>query len=1111
MLNLVRYRISIIHLLKTMHKISIPYKAVNLTFFDNNILLPLSEHSVIRIDSSMSRLANQFENAIQKKVLDKGYYSAVLEMNDGEGNHKKEKITIDFPASKDKISYPKFDLTFEYYYKTTEKGVWAVLPTLGIECFTEKEETLEKTVSDNIKLEFARKRRLTAVQNVVTSIWMEINDLEDDQLNLQFYTPSELERLNEKKKEKILPKVAQKLTFKHPVSFGREKELKQLADTLKGKFNKSCIVVGNSGVGKTALVWEMVRQAKKFGIKSDFYETTASTMIKELTQETGWQDNLVYLCRELSNEGDFLFVRNLLELFEVGQYEGNSISIAEYLRTFVGRGEVTLISECTDEEFAKIELRSPNFLSLFQIIRLEEPKEGLEDIIIQKVNQVANTSKVILEKEAIEETIRLNRRYTPYSGFPGKPIRFLESIILNNNRKYQKKSKKHLPKITIDRSTTIQHFCEETGMPEFMVNPALPMDLGQIQNYFQDNIFGQNAAVKSVTNLLASVKTALTRQGKPIASFLFVGPTGVGKTEMAKVLASFMFGSREKMIRFDMSEFSTPYAVMRLTGTSYFEDGLLTSTVKREPFCVLLFDEIEKASPTFYDLLLQLLSEGRLTDSQGKLVNFCSTIIIMTSNIGASNLQTNKISWSKEIDVTSVNEHFMSSVRKHFRPELYNRIDEVIPFQPLTKSDIRFIVDREIKIFKTREGIRYRNMDFYLEDEVFDYLGEMGYDPKYGARKLQRIVREELIIPLARKLNTFEYDEQLIVNISLWENQIIMDIDSDPLKFDLLLEELEMYQYADHAGDLRRSVQQLKEGSFFVKMLSDLDILESRKKKKPHKFWQNKKDAENYSLYLNTIQNLENLQEIIERHEDELSMACMDLMAYNTRLIDEIKAWEESYFEYKVELFNRVNPQSNVANFYLIGNNLNVFVKFYEELFKAKGFKYSAELMWFRDAYFNEMIDIEEEVENENGEFEKISIKKKRKEYVFTKFDFKAKKRFELPEALDRLVGMKIRVQGTCPHLFLFQENGMHVWEVSDSLKIKTEVFTFESDTVLENKTLHQNRIWTNKKTRRTYKEEHLNDVHFDVNREINNNKFLDFLLLILNKRFEAKLNEELL
>ncbi len=1090
-----------------MYKITIPYNAVQLQFFDNQVLVPLSEHSIIRIDSSMERLVRQFENAIQSQILNRGFYNVLLELLEGGAVViEKASITVDFPAAKDRFSYPKFDLVFDYFYKKTEKGIWAILPTLGLECFSEVEEQLEKNIKDSIKLEFARKRKLNAVQHILTSIWLQVVDLQKDILNFTAYTPPELLILEEKEKEKILPKVAQKLDFKKQITFGRVAELNLLANALKGKFNKSVLVVGKSGVGKTALIWEIARRAKEYDITAHFYETTASTMIKELTQSTGWQDNLVYLCRELSNEGNFLYIRNLLELFEVGQYEGNSVSMADYLRSFVGRGEVTIISECTDEELANIELRSPNFLSLFQIVRLEEPREDLETIITQKVQQISNTNKIVIEQAAIEETIRLNRRYTPYSGFPGKPIRFLESMLLS--KKIKNESQEN---IIITKTMAIQHFCEETGMPEFMVNPEKLMDFSKVQQFFADNIFGQKAAVNSVTNLLAAVKTALTRQGKPIASFLFVGQTGIGKTEMAKVLADFMFGSRTKMIRFDMSEFSTPYAVQRLTGMSYFEDGLLTSAVKREPFCVLLFDEIEKADDIFYDLLLQLLSEGRLTDSQGKLVNFCSTIIIMTSNIGATNSQASPISWSKEVDNQSVNSHFLNAVQKHFRPELFNRIDEVIAFQPLAKHDIRYIVNREIKLFRNREGIRYRNIDFYLEEEVFDFLGEMGYDPKYGARKLQRVIRELLIIPLARKLNTFEYDEQLVVNITLWDKQLTITIESDPLKFDLLLENLEMYQYADYSGDLRRSLQSLKEGNFFVKLLSDLDILENKKRKYPETFWKNEKEAESYVLSMHTVQELEDLITEIETYEEELSMACMNLRPYNPRFIEGIKAWESTYFDYKVALFNRVNPQSNQAKFYLIGEHLDVFIQFYEALFNEKGYKYSAKLIWYQEAYFNEIIEENIVSSGENGTSESLIIKRKRESYRFTDFDLKSAVTFDNTILEDKLIGVEFTLTGSCPALFLLQESGLQEWLISNTLTARAFIFVESNNAPLAAKDLHSKAFWAHKKARRIYKHEHLWDSTFDINREITKNKFLDYLLVILNERFEAKLNEVLL
>ena len=349
--------------------------------------------------------------------------------------------------------------------------------------------------------------------------------------------------------------------------------------------------------------------------------------------------NMALLCQELSANSDILFIRNFLELFEVGKYIGNDVSMADYMRSYISRGEVSVITECTDEEFSRIQLKSPNYTSFFQVIKMEEPKKDLDEIIVKKVNSLAGKHSIKSDKDAIKETIRLNRRFTPYAGFPGKPIRFLESILINVNTK----------KRLIDGQFIISSFCNETGMPQFMIDPEITLDVEKIKSRFNENVFGQEEAVESIANLMASVKTALTRTGKPIASFLFVGPTGVGKTEMAKVLAEFMFGSREKMLRFDMSEFSDPWSVLRLTGESYFKDGLLTSAVRREPFSVLMFDEIEKAHPDFFDLLLQILGEGRLTDSGGKLVNFCSTIIIMTSNIGAGSMHGSPIGWKQGV------------------------------------------------------------------------------------------------------------------------------------------------------------------------------------------------------------------------------------------------------------------------------------------------------------------------------------------------------------------------------------------------------------------------------------------------------------------------------
>ena len=611
-------------------KITIPFYAFTLHLQSGSkVTTALSDKQVMRFGQPISVFAGQYAELLQRKILDKGQYRQILEEY-RDGDFFKDQLLVEFPAAPNGLSYPAFQLEFDFFFNKREDGFWGVVPTLSLESFASTYPKLQKRLEDAIRLDFVRNQRLQAVQEIVSAIWYPETELKQVELDLQIPSLQTLEQAEEQGTEKLLPQVAKFLEIKNRVVYGRETELDQFARILKGKFGQNVLLVGPSGVGKTALVWELARQMKRRKIKGKIWETTASTLIKELMRDTGWQENFALLCRELTGGSDRLFLRNLMELFEVGKSEGNDVSMAEYLRNYLSRGEVCLLSECTEEELARIQLKTPNYLSLFHIIRLEEPKENLKTIIQKKVKDIARFQKVQIRLDAIQEVIRLNKRYTPYAGMPGKPIRFLESLLLHQ---------KTIAGNKIGRSEVIRNFCEETGLPLFMVDPSLPMHPKKIKDAFNQQVFGQKKAVNGVVDMLTNVKMALTRSGKPIASFLFVGPTGVGKTELAKVLAEFMFGQREKMIRFDMSEFSTAFSVMRLLGTDFFQDGLLTSAVRRDPFSVLLFDEIEKAHPNFYDLLLQMLSEGRLTDSSGKLVNFCSTIIIMTSNIGARNMQ----------------------------------------------------------------------------------------------------------------------------------------------------------------------------------------------------------------------------------------------------------------------------------------------------------------------------------------------------------------------------------------------------------------------------------------------------------------------------------------
>lgn len=1061
------------------------------------MLAPLADSNVLRLGQPLRLVAEQYAEALQGKVLKRGRFREMLQAYQ-KGDFYKGSLEIRFEEARDKVSYPAFSLEFAYFFNHQEKGIWGIIPALGIEAFAENEESLQHRLEEAARLDFTRKRRLNAVQDIVSAMWFSSIELQQHEIRLQAPAPRELEGLKNQQQEKLLPQAATLLAIKRQVVYDSDEPLELLVRALKGKFNRNALLVGPSGCGKTALVWELARQQKKRRIKAQIWETTASVLIKELMKDTGWQENLSLLCRELSASGSILFIRNLMELFEVGKYEGNDVSMADYLRPFISRGEINIITECTEEELARIEIRSPNYTSFFQAIHIKEPEgKRLEQIILKKVKDIASVRSIDIEEEAIREVIRLNRRFTPYAGMPGKPIRFLESLLINKSN-YARAAGSQLE---ISRQEVIHQFCEETGMPKFMVDPSLPMDTTAVKRGFNNNVFGQEAAVDSVVNVLASVKTALTRTGKPIASLLFVGPTGVGKTELAKVLAEFMFGSRERLTRFDMSEFSTPFAVARLLGTGYFTDGLLTNAIRREPFGVLLFDEIEKAHPAFFDLLLQVLGEGRLTDPQGRLANFCSTIIIMTSNIGAQSLASNPIGWLQSVNKEVVKEHFLAEVRKYFRPELFNRIDEVVAFAPLGRFTVRFVVEREIALFREREGIRFRRINLAIEDEVLGLLAQKGYDGKYGARQLQRVIRKELIAPLSRILNIEDYDDQLEVRVGVEGGAVRIEAESDPLGLELLLEEYTKISHSDHASALRRQIEEMKEGHFYVRLLSELDILERKKRKTRQRFWNNRLQAERYSYYLETRQHVEELSRQAEELEMKLALSCLDAGPYEPAWTDELQEWEDAFFGIKMELYSRLHPRANNCYLAVYGSNLMPAVDFYVELFGKKEFSFQAQSIWFRESYYNEEAS---GPEGANGK------KKKREAYIKQPWRPGITEQ-PLPEKPgDLLWGMEFTVNGPCAYLYLKEEEGAQQWVEEEQAPIQYLVMAGNEPFPTPQK-LHRKDFYTRQPYRRAIGPVAVKDTVYKINREYNKTALLGLIMEKMEEIFRFNLDSEIL
>jgi ATP-dependent Clp protease ATP-binding subunit ClpA len=553
---------------------------------------------------------------------------------------------------------------------------------------------------------------------------------------------------------------------------------------------QSVLLVGPSGVGKTAAVRQLARRWAATTGKPPLYQTSGSRIVAGQTGFGMWEERCQNLIREVSKKRAVLHVGALAELMEVGKSEYNQTGIATFLRPAVARGALLCVAEATPEQLPLIEKQDPQLLDAFRHVAVEEPGDARGKAILaafardyhthvalalQEERRTRNKKRRRAERKAKYKAItepepvrvlsphglaaidQLHRRYATYSAYPGRPLRFLENLLRDGDKERP-----------IDEEEVYLAFTRETGLPRSIIDPAVPLDVGETHRWFSSRVVGQADAVNLVVDLLATVKAGLMRPNRPIASLLFIGPTGVGKTEMAKALAEFLFGSKDRLTRFDMSEYADAVSVRRLVGGAFGSEGLLTAKVREQPFSVLLLDEVEKAHGSFFDLLLQALGEARLTDAGGRLADFRNTVVILTSNLGAESYRKGSAGFTSAGPTKAeATEHFARAVEQFLRPEMFNRLDRVVPFAPLLPDVIRRIADREWQKVLNRDGVRFREVAMTTAPGLLDHLAAVGFDARYGARPLKRAMERELLAPLARQMNRHSGDTPLTVEVGV--------------------------------------------------------------------------------------------------------------------------------------------------------------------------------------------------------------------------------------------------------------------------------------------------------------------------------------------------------